>query len=151
MNLQTKYFGEIQVKETDLIKFRVGMLGFEEEHSYVLLPFEGSDGGMLCLQSTVTPTLAFVLLDPFRLLPDYEPVLRPAELKEFGVSDGKMLSYYVLCAVKSPVSSSTVNLKCPIVIHPETLQACQVILDTDAYEMRQTLVTLNSKEAGDSC
>ena len=49
------------------------------------------------------------------------------------------MGYYVLCVVKNPVSDSTVNLKCPVAINPETRVAYQVILDTEDYEMRHPL------------
>lgn len=94
---------------------------------------------MLCLQSVSTPSLAFVLMDPFLLWPEYSPNLQEAELRIFGVDNGFALCYYVLCAVKEPVSESTINLKCPIVVNPETREARQIILETDLYKMRHPL------------
>ena len=85
-------------------------------------------------------------MDPFSLLPHYEPVLQPHELKELGVKDSQELGFYVLCVVKKPVSDSTVNLKCPVAIHPETRTARQVILETDAYEMRHPLAQFGGEE-----
>ena len=146
MKLQSKYFGEIDYVEDDILTFPSGLFGFEEEHQFLLLPFEGSDGSMLCLQSIHTPALAFVVMDPFSLRPDYEPVLQPQELEELGVKDSQELGYYVLCVVKNPVSDSTVNLKCPVVIHPETRRARQVILETDLYDMRHPLAEFGHKE-----
>ena len=152
MKLQTKYFGEIDYEPTDPIHFPVGLFGFEHEHDFLLLPFEGSHGNMLCMQSVPTDQLAFVLLDPFSLKPDYAPVLTAEELKDFGVEERGALCYYVLCAIKSPVSDSTVNLRCPIVIHPETRMARQVILESDDYEMRHPLSEFGpSEEASSSC
>ena len=129
LKLQSKYFGEIEYEAKDVIRFPAGIIGFEEEQAFLLLPFEGSGGGMLCLQSVATPALAFVVLDPFTLLPDYAPELEPADLRQFGVAEAGDLGFYVLCAVKNPVSASTVNLKCPLVIHPETREARQVIME----------------------
>ena len=146
MKLHTKYFGEIEYLEEDLLHFTAGPFGFEEEREFLLLPFEGSAGTLLCFQSTRTPALAFVAMDPFSLLPHYEPVLQPHELKELGVKDSQELGFYVLCVVKKPVSDSTVNLKCPVAIHPETRTARQVILETDAYEMRHPLAQFGGEE-----
>ena len=146
MKLQSKYFGEIEYLDEDVIFFSAGLFGFEEERRFLLLPFEGSAGTLLCFQSIQTPALAFVAMNPFALMPDYAPVLQPNELKDLGVSDSQELGFYVLCVVKSPVSDSTVNLKCPVAIHPDTRVARQVILDTDAYEMRHPLNQFGSKE-----
>lgn len=149
LKLQTKYFGEIEYEAKDVVRFPAGIIGFEEEQAFLLLPFEGSGGGMLCLQSVKTPNLAFVVLDPFSLQPDYEPELEQAELKQFGVTDVGELGFYVLCAVKNPVSTSTVNLKCPVVVHPETREARQVIMER--YEMRHPLAEFSRGEGDASC
>ena len=149
LKLQTKYFGEIEYEAKDVVRFPAGIIGFEEEQAFLLLPFEGSGGGMLCLQSVKTPNLAFVVLDPFSLQPDYEPELEQAELKQFGVTDVGELGFYVLCAVKNPVSTSTVNLKCPVVVHPETREARQVIMER--YDMRHPLAEFGRGEGETPC
>ena len=146
MKLQAKYFGEIDYLEEDILTFPAGLFGFEEEHQFLLLPFEGSAGSLLCFQSVNTPALAFVAMDPFSLLPGYTPVLQPNELKELGVADSQELGFYVLCVVKNPVSDSTVNLKCPVAINPETRVARQVILEAGNYEMRHLLNQFSSEE-----
>lgn len=151
MKLQTKYFGEIDYAPSEVITFSVGMFGFEDERSFLLLPFAGSGHSMLCLQSTATPGLAFVLLDPFTLSPEFTPVLSQEELSQFGAADVSELCFYVLCAVKAPVSDSTVNLKCPVVINPRTSTARQVIMDTDAYHMRHPLRDFDPDKEAPSC
>lgn len=151
MKLQTKYFGEIDYEAAELIHFPDGLFGFDGEHEFLLLPFEGGHGSMLCMQSITTPMLAFVALDPFTLDPGYALELQRGELKKFGVETSEALCYYVLCAVKNPVSNSTVNLRCPIVIHPDTRQACQVILESGGYEMRHFLSEFGHNEEAVSC
>ena len=148
MKLQTKYFGEIDYEAGESIAFPDGLFGFEDEREFLLLPFEGSAGTLLCFQSVHTPALAFVAMDPFALHPDYAPVLQPQELNALGVSDSQGLGYYVLCVVKKPVSDSTVNLKCPVAINPDTRVARQVILETGDYEMRHPLAQFGTEEGG---
>lgn len=149
MKLQTKYFGEIEYDADEQITFPDGIFGFEEEHAFLLLPFDGSGGTMLCLQSIATPALAFVVLDPFSLTPDYEPELRENELKQFGARETGELGFYVLCAVKNPPSESTVNLRCPLVVHPKTREARQIIMER--YEMRHPLAEFGRGEETASC
>ena len=151
MILDTKYFGPVEYDEDDCITFPIGLYGFEEEHSFLLLPFEYGDGSLLCLQSILTTGLAFTAMNPFSLQPDYTPVLAPHELDMLGVTDSQDLGYYVLCVVKDPVANSTVNLKCPIAINPETRVACQVILETDIYEMRHPLSSFGKQREGRPC
>lgn len=151
LKIQSKYFGEIDYEPEDIITFPTGLFGFEEEHEFLLLPFEGSNGGMLCLQSAATPALSFVVLNPFVLCPGYAPVLQKAELNLFGVKDVQELAFYVLCAVKNPASASTVNLKCPLVIHPEKREARQIIMEMDDYDMRHPLAEFGPREEAASC
>lgn len=138
LKLQTKYFGEIEYEQAETLHFPVGLFGFEEEHHFLLLPFDDS-GSLFCFQSTMTPALAFVAMHPFSLQSDYAPVLQAEELKALDVERSEDLHYFTLCVLKRPVSESTVNMKCPICINETTRQARQVILDTDVYEMRHSL------------
>jgi len=148
---QTKYFGPIDCGEEERISFPDGLFGFEEEKEFLLLPFEGSGGTLLCFQSTVTPALAFVAVNPFSFQPDYAPELAAAELERLGVQDSRELCYYALCVVREPVADSTVNLRCPIVVNDQTRQAIQVILDTEKYGMRHPLSARNGQKEGAPC
>ena len=147
MKLQTKYFGEIEYDADDCFSFPNGLYGFEEEKEFLLIPFEGSQSSLMCLQSTITPSLAFILMDPFSLKPGYSPVLQSAELTALDSKQNDELCYYVMCVVKQPISESTLNFKCPVVINPDTRVSMQVILDSDEYGMRHLLSEFNGEGA----
>lgn len=151
MQLSTKYFGMVEYEPEDLLHFPAGLFGFEEEHRFLLLPFHGSAGGLLCFQSADTPALAFVAMDPFHLQPDYAPVLDEGTLREMGADSSGELCYYVLCVVKNPVAESTVNLRCPVVINVHTRNARQVILDSDVYQMRHLLSQFSLEGEAQPC
>ena len=84
MQLATKYFGEIACDEEDILHFPAGLFGFEEEQKFVLLPFAGSGGTLLCLQSVTNSALAFVVMDPFYLWAEYAPSLQPPISRPWG-------------------------------------------------------------------
>ena len=151
MKLQTKYFGTIEYDADDILTFPNGLYGFDDERDFLLIPFDGSQGSLLCLQSKATPALAFIVMDPFALQPDYSPELQKAELSALGVKESGDLCYYVMCVVKDPVADSTVNLKCPIAINPTTRVSAQVILETDQYGMRHLLSSLKNGEGAIEC
>lgn len=151
MKIQSKYFGEIEYDQDDVLRFPAGLFGFETEQQFLLLPFEGQQGMLLCLQSLQTPQLAFMVMDPFLLKPDYAPVLQPEELRTMGVECDTELCYYVLCVVRRPVQDSTVNLQCPIVIHADTRRAIQVILEGGGYGMRHLLSEFGTREGDAGC
>ena len=144
MKAETKYFGRIDYEPEEALSFPKGLFGFEDERSFLLLPFEGN-GTLFCLQSLTTPRLAFVAMDPFTLDGGYAPVLQPEELEALKADKSEELYYYTLCAVKDPVADSTVNLRCPIVINEDTRQAMQVILEQGEYHMRHRLADFEQK------
>ena len=137
MKIQTKYFGELNIDDSTTLRFSDGLFGFEQEKEFVLLSFSEEEDFLLCLQSVKTPFLAFTLLNP---------VLLQEDLQRLGVDKSEDLCYYVLCRVENPVSKSTVNLRCPVVLNDQTRQARQVILDE--YEMRCPLSSLGKKDDG---
>lgn len=151
MKLQTKFFGQIEYEQSQVISFPVGIPGFSEEKRFLLLPFAGSETAMLCLQSTLTPELAFVVLDPFRFSDSYAPVLQESELQQLQAEKPEDLYYYVLCNLSKPVSDSTVNLRCPLAINPDMLIGQQIIMDTDEYDMRYPLSEFSGQRGGASC
>lgn len=150
MQIRTKYFGQVAYEAADVLRFRDGLFGFEQEKQFLLLPFAGSDGTLLCFQSVATPELAFVAMNPFSLKPDYAPKLQGAELEALGARKSQDLSFYVLCVVRDPVSESTVNLKCPVAVNEDSGAAMQTILEDGGYEMRHRLSEFRSGEAA-SC
>ena len=151
MQLSTKYFGVIEFESEDALSFPNGLFGFEDEKEFALLPFHGSDGNLLCFQSTKTPGLAFVAMNPFSLNPAYTPVLSQEELDFMQVSSSHELCYYVLCVVREPVKDSTVNLKCPVVVEKKKKRAIQVILETKDYHMRHPLSEFRKEGADVGC
>lgn len=147
MQINTKYFGQVTYEAGDVLHFRDGLFGFEEEKQFLLLPFADGGGMLLCFQSVATPGLAFVAMNPFSLKPDYAPQLQKAELRALGVEKSQDLSFYALCVVRDPVSESTVNLKCPVAVNEDTGAAMQAILEDGDYEMRHRLSEFRTGEA----
>ena len=144
MKTDTKYFGEISYEQDELLTFPKGLYGFEDEHSFLLLPF-AENGTLFSLQSVKTPQLAFVLMDPFSLDGAYAPVLQEEELRFLKAERSEDLFYYVMCVVKDPVPLSTVNMRCPVVIN-DSGTAIQVILENTSWHMRHPLSEFHRKE-----
>ena len=134
-------------EKSQYIEFKEGIFGFEEEKKFLPVMFEdGSDAG-LYLQSIRNEKLSFVVMNPFMLKEDYNPVLSEEDYKKLGTSDEKDLSYYVFCVIANVAEESTVNLRCPIVVNHVTRQAVQVILGSDEYGFRHPLKEFEKEEA----
>lgn len=137
MKTDTKYFGEISYEPDELLTFPKGLYGFEDEHSFLLLPF-AENGTLFSLQSVKTPQLSFILMDPFSLDGSYAPILQEDELRFLNAERSEDLFYYVMCVVKDPVPTSTVNMRCPVAVN-DGGTAMQVILENASWHMRHQL------------
>ena len=76
MQLHTKDYGVIDYEEKDLFHFPDGLFGFSEVQHYLPLCLnEEEDSTILLLQGVENPDVAFVVINPFSLDPDYAPTL----------------------------------------------------------------------------
>lgn len=145
--MNTKYFGEITINEKDLLTFEPGLFGFEDKKKYALLSFinedgESSEDSLMCLQSMEEPQLAFLLMNPYYIFPDYDPYQMPEkELKAIGLEETTKHTVYCIAVVRDNFEESTINLKCPIVINLENRKARQYILEDSGYSMRHPVAS----------
>lgn len=140
LTLETRDYGTIEYEESDLIHFTDGLFGFTELKDYIPLVLdENEDNTILLLQSITNIDIAFVVVNPFSLDPDYNPVLSPEELSYLHVKSEDDLSYYVICVLRNNYLENTVNMKAPVVINPDKRIGMQVILNDTEYEFRKKL------------
>ena len=152
MKIETKYCGEITYQTDELIRFPDGLFGFEEEHEFLLIRLEDDEASPFCLQSTKNPEVAFIMLDPFQLVPDYAPDLSDEDCARLGDPTGEHIALYTICVLRDPMTESTVNLRCPIAMHMDTRTAFQVMLNGDnGYTFRHKLSELSPAKEEPSC
>ena len=97
MILQTKYFGEIDAKEEEIISFKNGLLGFEDIDRYVLIDNEEEGSPFKWLQGVNGSKPAFVIIDPFAVKNNYEINLSDEVLKELDIKDaGEVVVYSIV-------------------------------------------------------
>lgn len=140
MILETDSYGEIEYEEKDLILFPDGVFGFSDLKRYLLLSLTEGDDSVLLMLAVDRPEIVFAIINPLILCADYSPALTKAELSFFHVESDAELSYYAICTIrdKDDYLQNTVNLKCPLVIHPVTRKGMQVILSDPSYHYRHT-------------
>ncbi|MGL5255925.1 MAG: flagellar assembly protein FliW [Proteocatella sp.] len=137
MEISTKYFNEVAISKDSILKFENGILGFEKFKDYVMINFELGSDDLMCLQSLDEKELAFVLVNPFNLKPDYSPSLTEEDVEELGISDStEGVFCYAICTVKDNITENTVNLKSPIIVNPENMKAKQIVLENNEYAVR---------------
>ncbi|NIK12502.1 flagellar assembly protein FliW [Alkalibacillus almallahensis] len=138
MNIESVYFGEIDVKDEQLITFENGIPGFQTETEFALLDLEGNPAFKI-MQSTKTTELAFVLTNPFLINPNYEFKLDDTTVEQLAIEKGEDVVVWSIVTVKDPFDQSTMNLKAPVVINQANKQAKQISLVGTDYHTKHPI------------
>ncbi len=147
MILQTKYFGDLDINESDIIRFNHGLPGFDKVHEFILINNEEEGSPFKWLQGVSEPKPAFVIVDPFAIKKDYEIKLIDEVLKELEIEEAETVSLYCIVVVPDDITKMTVNLQAPVVINTISRKGRQYILDTDRYGVRHyVLEELHGRE-----
>ena len=139
MIIQTTRFGQIEVDEAKFITMERPILGFDSLRQYVLFPGRGN-APLWWLQSIQSPAIAFAVVDPVIINPDYDPefssdILEMLEIK--NIEDIALLTIVTSCPQPFRI---TANLKAPLLINAENKRAAQIILDDSDYPIQYDIV-----------
>jgi len=153
MILQTRYFGEIDVREDEILNFRNGLPGFDDIKKYVLIYNEEEGSPFKWLQGVEGTKPAFVIIDPFAVKKDYEINLNDEVIKELDIKEAGEVAVYCIVVVPDDISKMTMNLQAPLIINIDKKLGRQLILDTDRYGVRHFILEelQGREESGNAC
>ncbi len=135
MQLQTTRFGPIEIDDAAVITFTQPIIGFQNTRRFVLLP--GPEGSSVkWLQSTELGDLAFLIMDPRTVVPDYHIELNDVVTSELAVDSVDDLEIYTLLVVPKDPSQVRTNLKAPVLINPKQRLARQLVLERSSYPIQ---------------
>jgi len=135
MQLQTTRFGALDVDPDRVITFTQPILGFQDYRRFVLV--SGPEGGTLnWLQSTESGELAFILMNPREVVPDYSVTLTRQDLAELAATAVGELDVYTLVVVPQDPTQIRTNLRAPIVINRKRQLAKQAIQEDSAHPIQ---------------
>jgi flagellar assembly factor FliW len=138
MNIQTKYHGDVELLQEDVITFPQGIPAFEDEKQFIILPLqEGSIFSIL--QSVKNSSLAFIMGDVFSLFPNYDIELKQSSIGLLELDEAKDAFVHCIVTVKEPFIDSTANLKAPIIINTTKKIGKQVVLNQQNYLTKHRL------------
>jgi flagellar assembly factor FliW len=132
ISIDTSRFGKIEVDPKGVINLTEGLLGFPDQKRYVLLSFS-DNGPFVWLQSLDDPELAFVLIDPSLVDPNYRIAVGKEILESLRVRDLNRCKVYAIVTLNRDPKQVTANLLGPVIINPDTNLGCQVVLMDTEY------------------
>jgi len=146
MKIQTKYVGDITIDESTIIQFSKGIPGFIDAREFVLLELPGNPLFHI-LQSIQTRDIAFILTDPYRFYKNYSFELDDAILDSLKIRDENDVIVLSVVTLRQPFSQSTINLKAPIIINPNSKYGKQFILSIDDYPTKASITPEENAES----
>ena len=120
------------------VRLPMGLLGFEQIKEYLVLanPEEAPFGW---LQVKGDPSLAFIVIDPFLVAPNYKPELPEQDVAFLGLEQPQDAAVFNIVTLHGQ-NRATVNLKGPIVINRHTHVGKQVVIaNAAAYSVQHPL------------
>ncbi|PKM74473.1 MAG: flagellar assembly protein FliW [Firmicutes bacterium HGW-Firmicutes-16] len=143
MIIKTRDFGEVDISEKDVYHFTQPLFGFEPYTDFVILNDKDIGENIIWLQSVQEQSLCFILVDPSGMSATFLPELPTDSEKLLGKGD---CLCWAVAVVPQDFKDSSVNLKSPVFINPETHLAAQIMLEND-YPVRFFFL----KEGNDRC
>lgn len=137
--ITTNRFGLLEVEESKIVHFPKGIPAFEEEHEFVMVPYE-EGSPYFFLQSAKSAELAFLLTEPFVFFSDYTVEIDDATVEELEIKNNENVEIYTILTIPNgSVRYMTANLLAPIIINTENMQAKQIVMDKSNYKTKHRL------------
>lgn len=140
MILKTKYFGEMEIKEENIIIFANGIPGFEKLSQYVIIENPDKDIPFKWLQSVDDANLTFVIINPFIFKDDYEFEIPRNVIEKLNIKSHEDISIYTIVVVPEDIEKMTANLAAPIVINAVNKKGKQVLLEDSRYHKKHLIL-----------
>ncbi len=122
---------KLEVKNENVVRLPLGLLGFEEHKEYVMLS-RTDEAPFLWMQMLEPPRQGFLMLPPAVVKEDYQPELSEDDVDFLGLHEpGEALVFNIVTLHND--GRAAVNLKGPIVINRHTLTGKQVIPQNAAH------------------
>lgn len=142
MKINTKFIGEVEIKEKDILTFEYGMPGFPDLQKFVLLPLD-ADIPLALLQSTEQVEIGFVVAYPFAFKKDYVFDISEEDKDDLQIENEEDVIAYCITTLKETFPESTLNLLAPVIINMKHKIGKQIVLqDSYAYPLRYPIGAL---------
>lgn len=124
-----------------IITFKDGIPGLEEYTEYQIEISEDKDNPFHKLQSLEEPLISFIIIDPFKIKPDYDFKLSESTVEKLEVdSPEDIVVYSILTIPTDDYKNMTTNLLAPIIINTKNNKAKQVVLSDTDYEVKYKFI-----------
>lgn len=139
IQVKTTRFGDLDVKQEDVIVLPSGLIGFPELKQYVLLDHD-KGSPFKWLQSLDDGAIAFVLINPLLFKPDYAVEVGEGEVADLNIESEDDAVISVIITMPSNPMKMTANLKAPLIFNLKNRKGKQIILSSSLYTTRHNVM-----------
>lgn len=143
MIINTVRFGEINVDESRVVEMRGGILGFDHLRRFILI-VQDQKTPFCWFQSLEDGSVAFVVINPFIVKPDYEPVVSDADIERLEIERAEDVVLLSIVTIRSEPFAVSANLRAPLVVNVKKMAAKQVVLEDAAHPIHYYIETRRS-------
>jgi flagellar assembly factor FliW len=134
MQIETTRFGTIDIEESQLFQFPMGLLGFSGLKRYVVLD-HSEDSPLKWLQSVDDGSLAFIITDPLFFVPGYRVSARRSELEVIKADEDQLVLSVIMTVPENPQDMSA-NLMAPLIFNMKNRAAMQYVLTKQKFPVK---------------
>jgi flagellar assembly factor FliW len=138
MLINTKFLGNIEIEEKDIINFEQGLIGFNTLHDFALLPVEGNEA-INYLQSLQETNICFIVMNPFLIMEDYEINISEETVANLKIEKPEDTCLYSTLTIAENIKDITANLAAPLIVNAVNNKAVQEVLNDSRYEIKYKL------------
>lgn len=138
MIIQTTRFGQVELKQEDVITFPEGLLGFADLRKFVLLD-DPNDDIFAWLQSCEAAQVAFPVLEPELFHHEYKVTLTKTDLESVKLSAQQKPRFFSIVTIPDDPTQMTANLKAPVVVNVQERIARQCVLQDNNLAIREPI------------
>lgn len=130
IEFESKIFGKLQIDENETFEFPSGVLGFPDNKRFFFLRIVSDElpFPVEIMHSFDTNNLAFLVTDPFYIVPTYSILASPKELEEIKIRDISEVAIRVILKVEGK-DKVTCNLIAPIILNTKEKLGKHLVLE----------------------
>jgi len=140
MIITSEQFGQIEIPESEIITFPLGLYAFEDLKRFVLLGNTAEANPFMWLHAVDDPAVCFVVIDPFVFKKDYAPIPLDEDLDILKVQKTEDLRVLAIVSIPEELKDMTANLKSPILINSTQNIAVQIVMDSEEYTFKHRVL-----------
>jgi flagellar assembly factor FliW len=135
LKIKTAHLGEIEADESRIIEIRGGILGFEDQTRFIMID-DNESTPFMWLQSLDREATAFIVINPFLVVPRYAPEISDNDGRSLELNDPAQAMVIAIATLRRNPFRISVNLRAPLIINPAKRIARQIVLEDAQWQIQ---------------